>query len=766
MLRNLYIPLLTALMLLAACQNSAGKSSLDVTPPDSTAALFGDTSGRRVSLRWTNPNDADFAGTIVTRSAAVNDEMAPTRGTAYSVGDQIGTGTVIAVLDRSATAFVDEQATEGTHTYRLFSFDGARNWASAQKFTLRVDVTAPTEGVSEFLGTSIGGGLSVRLRWSKPSGDPDFAYVKLVRKFGEAPTSLTDGTVVYFGAGVEFIDTSVPNDGAWYYAIFACDERDNCMQNGSIVSVTRVPGSGNMTLTVDKKWGAQDFALNTALSAGGHTYQFSELRYWLSNVELVREDDTTYKVPNSYYLMTEHDTLAGAVGDTSSRGVPNVDVAAGKRETVSLTGIEPGVYKGIRFGIGVDDTYNNDLTLHAGELHAYNHMSFISWMWMTSYIFMRAKGECTTCTAVLTTSCTPDAAGGRGFQYDVGNKQNGAVAPSTNYRTVTMAFPEALTVHLAKSTHVELELDVAKIIAPEDIADAVDPNVVDVTNACWLDARRGNKVTRVVDPIAPDGFANMTKLADNVQRAFNLRAVTQENDSSPGMAPVVLRMPFKFGAADFSAGDNTFVDGNGNTLRFSQARFWLSNVRLQHADGEYLVPGSYYLMTHHGELSDEPYTVAAGSRDTVVINDVPVGAYTGIRFSIGVDPGYNDDLSLQAGELHMVGTLTDNSWMWRTSYIFSRATGICVSCGNEAFAWDVGGNEHYEEVPALSFASPIVLTAAGDAAIDIAFDMGRVMSAANLATVKTVSAASNASTMSSISAKFAEAFSLIGAVAH
>ncbi len=63
--------------------------------------------------------------------------------------------------------------------------------------------------------------------WSSLTGYPDnndfgtWAGVRIVRKVGSAPSSPTDGDVIYEGSGVSFTDTDPPSSGVVYYTAFS-----------------------------------------------------------------------------------------------------------------------------------------------------------------------------------------------------------------------------------------------------------------------------------------------------------------------------------------------------------------------------------------------------------------------------------------------------------------------------------------------------------------------------------------------------------------
>ena len=82
----------------------------------------------------------------------------------------------------------------------------------------------PPNPVTNF--TAEKGNAKVTLKWTNPV-DTDFAGVKILRKIGSYPTSITDGTVIYTGANTTYTDVAVINDTTYYYRIFPYDTSNN-----------------------------------------------------------------------------------------------------------------------------------------------------------------------------------------------------------------------------------------------------------------------------------------------------------------------------------------------------------------------------------------------------------------------------------------------------------------------------------------------------------------------------------------------------------
>ncbi|MCW3466308.1 MbnP family protein [Chitinophaga nivalis] len=208
---------------------------------------------------------------------------------------------------------------------------------------------------------------------------------------------------------------------------------------------TTTPATGNTkgqtTLTFDARVGNEDFALNKEFTINDTKYSFSQLRYWVSNIALVNEQGTTWKVPSAYFLLEENAAISIQDGKYT--------YPARKRETVELRDVPAGTYRRVIFSIGVDATYNDNLSLQAGELSQLNGMTNISWMWHTSYLFSSLKGS-------ILSGAAPVA-----LSVETGL--------NTNYRTLQTDLPAPLVVNEQQSGSITFQVDVAKIIAGVDL---------------------------------------------------------------------------------------------------------------------------------------------------------------------------------------------------------------------------------------------------------------------------------------------------------
>ncbi len=105
--------------------------AVDTTPPDAVTKLTASSGEMQVSLEWSTPGDADYAGTLVLRHEGSAVPDLPVDGTSYVVGDTIGSSTVACVTGPSELQCTDTTvANDLVYYYSAFAFDTPRNYAN------------------------------------------------------------------------------------------------------------------------------------------------------------------------------------------------------------------------------------------------------------------------------------------------------------------------------------------------------------------------------------------------------------------------------------------------------------------------------------------------------------------------------------------------------------------------------------------------------------------------------------------------------------
>ncbi|MBM3320913.1 MAG: S8 family serine peptidase [Candidatus Eisenbacteria bacterium] len=213
-----------------AAAATASASPLDTTPPG-PLALFSATAGiDNILVRWTNPNDPDFAGTTI-RFSPIAFPNSPSAGFPLPNGADgffpAGPG--------EQDSFVHIGLANGiTYRYAAFPSDRKGNFGPrAQAAATLVDTIAPPPPPTFAAGYADG---AIVLRWTHASGS-DFAGTYIVFSTDQVPLDRRDGTPVpsthggYF-PGAEATADSFTHEGlvegtAYYYAAYSYDAVPN-----------------------------------------------------------------------------------------------------------------------------------------------------------------------------------------------------------------------------------------------------------------------------------------------------------------------------------------------------------------------------------------------------------------------------------------------------------------------------------------------------------------------------------------------------------
>jgi hypothetical protein len=187
------------------------------------------------------------------------------------------------------------------------------------------------------------------------------------------------------------------------------------------------PATGEVDIHVENVAGGSTLALNTPYTtAAGETFRVTELRYYLSNVKLLRADGSSWAAPDSYYL---------------------IDQALTTSQHLELKGIPAGDYYKIQLTIGVDSARN----VAGAQTGALDPVHGMFWDWNSGYIFLRLNGS------------SPQAPGNGGLFMDVA----GFRRPYNTLRTVTLNLPggsaAALHVRAEAAPNVHIKANVLKM---------------------------------------------------------------------------------------------------------------------------------------------------------------------------------------------------------------------------------------------------------------------------------------------------------------
>lgn len=189
-------------------------------------------NGKKIDLAWKNPllNEFIMVEVYVSNSDLTGQSYknCQTNHTlAYS-----GTGT-----NYSHTAIVGS-----TYYFKVFakynSF-GENLVSRGVSISAQAKDTEPPAPITNFKVDKEDSG-SVSLSWTNPV-DEDYNKIKILTKQGSYPTSSTDGTLVYEGAGTSTIASGLTNDIKYYFRVFTYDNSGNEQDSIVGMQITAIP---------------------------------------------------------------------------------------------------------------------------------------------------------------------------------------------------------------------------------------------------------------------------------------------------------------------------------------------------------------------------------------------------------------------------------------------------------------------------------------------------------------------------------------------
>jgi hypothetical protein len=132
---------------------------------------------------------------------------------------------------------------------------------------------------------------------------------------------------------------------------------------------------GSLQLDFDHKFGSNDLEFGVDYTnAAGEKMKFTMFKYFISNIKLVKEDNTEISIPGDVqYFLVDH-------SKTESR-------------TILIKDVPAGTYKSIKFIIGVDSLANTlEVSARPPALDVAGNAAGMYWSWNSGYIFVKVEG--------------------------------------------------------------------------------------------------------------------------------------------------------------------------------------------------------------------------------------------------------------------------------------------------------------------------------------------------------------------------------------
>jgi len=155
------------------------------------------------------------------------------------------------------------------------------------------------------------------------------------------------------------------------------------------------------------------------------------------------------------------------------------------------------------------------------------------------------------------------------------------------------------------------------------------------------------------------------------------------------LAPLSIEFDNIVGGQNLYLNSGSYTNAAGETFSVSLLQYFISNIKVQKADGtEYVIPqdSSYFLIRE----GDEDFSEA--------LVNVPEADYTRLTFTVGVDSLRSTmDVSKRTGVLDPSGGMADGMyWGWNSGYIFFKMEGLSDAApvdgsGQHKFRYHIGG---------------------------------------------------------------------------
>jgi hypothetical protein len=168
----------------------------------------------------------------------------------------------------------------------------------------------------------------------------------------------------------------------------------------------------------------------------GNNYRVEKIKYYMSNIELVKADGAVTKIPDSYYLIEE--------------------TGLDKRTLLELKNVPVATYASLSFMIGVDSARNFSTEM-VGDL---NPNSDMAWNWVSGYKFLLLEGK----------FITPTQATGA-LVYHIGG--------NSSLRRITFnSIANGLPVQAGKTSELGIGADINQIFDSKNSIDLNQTNAV------------------------------------------------------------------------------------------------------------------------------------------------------------------------------------------------------------------------------------------------------------------------------------------------
>lgn len=217
----------------------------------------------------------------------------------------------------------------------------------------------------------------------------------------------------------------------------------SCKKDKNDPAVEEPSKTGSLKLSFENMFGTEALSFGkNYVNLNGDTVKISKLNYYISNIVVTKDDNSTFTESNSYHLVKH---------SASGTGI------------ITLNEVPTGAYKSIKFMLGVDSARNVS-GAQSGDLDPVVAADMF-WTWSSGYVFFKLEGT------------SPKSADvNKALEYHIGG--HGGVNKAQ--RSFDLSF-NGTTANVSSSTtpHLHLKVDVNQVFtAPVALDLSVDYRVL------------------------------------------------------------------------------------------------------------------------------------------------------------------------------------------------------------------------------------------------------------------------------------------------
>ncbi len=194
----------------------------------------------------------------------------------------------------------------------------------------------------------------------------------------------------------------------------------------------------NFSIEFDNRIGDQKLVLGTskATNASGEDFTVTTLNYFVSNIELTKDNGQKISFPDKYFLVKQSD-------ETSL--------------TITLTDVPAANYINLKYTIGVDSVKSiSDINQRIGVLDPASYGNDnMYWSWNSGYIFFKMEG--------ISSLSPANSAGLNKYQFHIGGFGGKSSITPNNIRSINLPLNTPATVRKDIAPVAHIIFDVSKV---------------------------------------------------------------------------------------------------------------------------------------------------------------------------------------------------------------------------------------------------------------------------------------------------------------